>query len=320
MSGRFKILAIDGGGFRGVYAAYILKKIQDEFSVSWGETFDLIVGTSTGAILAAGLVVGVDANEILDLYRLHGKKIFKKRLFRKSGFFCSRYDNDHLKAQLHEVFGDKKLGEISFPLILPATDIGNGGVHVFKSGYDREFVRDKDVLVADAVLASCSAPTFFDPVRVGQYILADGGLWANNPSLVAAIDAKRRLGIDLKDVYILSLGTGIGKKYYVQKSSLLQKLTGWGFLSRWGRGKFIEMLLNLQSITASNMLSLVLQPSQMLRINFEETGDLPLDDPCDFDDLISRADKDFSHNSARIASFLGIGIGPISGKNEAPNV
>ena len=86
------------------------------------------------------------------------------------------------------------LGQVKIPLILPAVDIGNGCVHVLKSNYDPTFTRDYKVRVSDAVLASCSAPTYFDPIVIDdKYRLVDGGLWANNPSLVATIDAKYRL-------------------------------------------------------------------------------------------------------------------------------
>ena len=75
------------------------------------------------------------------------------------------------------MFQDKTLGEIDVPLVLPSVDIGNGCVHVFKSQYHGEFVRDQNVRVSDAVLASCSAPTYFDPHVVNDtYQLVDGGL------------------------------------------------------------------------------------------------------------------------------------------------
>ena len=189
-------------------------------------------------------------------------------------------------------------------LIIPATDIGNGCVHVFKSQYDGDFTRDKNVRVADAVLASCSAPTYFNPHIVNKYLLADGGLWANCPSLVAAVDAKKRFEKSFTDLKILSVGTGAGRLYYPQKTCLCKRFFGWGFATRWKRGHFIEMLLNLQSQAANNMLGLMLEPNQILRLNFESDAELPLDDPREQADLISRADRDFTYNSKLIKYFL----------------
>jgi hypothetical protein len=221
--------------------------------------------------------------------------------------FSSQYSNVYLRELLNDVFGNKKLGEYSYPLIIPATDIGAGRVHVFKSSYDPGFVRDKNVFIRDAVLASCSAPTFFNPFVVGSYLLTDGGLWANNPSLVAVIDAKRRLGVNIEDIKIFSLGTGISNIFYSQKKKFLSGLLGWGFLTKWGRGKLIEMILNLQSETASNMLGLLLRADQIMRINFESDRKLLMDDVEMQKDLQSKADRYFTHNSEKIKSFLGIG-------------
>jgi len=157
--------------------------------------------------------------------------------------FHSSYTHDELSKLLKEVFGNKKLGEVKLPLMLPSTDIGNGCVHVFKSGYSNKFTRDPEVFVRDAVIASCSAPTFFDPYKVNPYLLADGGLWANNPALTAVIEAIHQLKKDPKSLRVLSLGTGHAKTFYEQSPSLF----GWGFLTRWKRNEFINLILSLQS-------------------------------------------------------------------------
>lgn len=307
MSKAFKILAIDGGGFRGVYPAHLLKRIEKEFDVRWRDSFDLIAGTSTGSIIAASLALGKSASEVLDIYSQHGADIFHKCFRPRLGLLASKYSSTSLKRILNDFFGDSKLGDIEIPLIIPATDIANGCVHVFKSSYHNEFLRDKDVRVADAVLASCSAPTYFPPALLSgekPYLLADGGLWANCPSLVAAIDAKRRLGARLEDLRVLSLGTGKAKQFYPIKRFKRQSLFGWGFATRWRRGRFIEMLLNLQAENASNMLGLLIEREQILRLNFESDKDLPLDSPDDLDDFLTRADRKFTHKSAKIEKFL----------------
>lgn len=270
----FRILSIDGGGFRGVYPAHILSRIEEEFGINICEQVDLIAGTSTGSIIAGGIATGVSARQIISMYESKGTVIFKKRWFARLGLTASRYRRNALHKTVSDVIGNRKLGEITTPLIIPATDVGNGCVHVFKSGYDKEFVRDRDVLLRDAILASCAAPTYFDPINVNQYLLADGGVWANCPAMVAVIDARKQLG--------------------------------WGFATKWGRAKFIDMILNLQSQAASNLLNLLLNPEQVLRINFESDKPLPLDDPKEFSNLVSRADKDFTHNANLIRSFFSL--------------
>lgn len=319
---KFYILSIDGGGFRGAYSAYLLKRIEDEWEVNWCDKFDMFAGTSTGSIITAGLVCGLSAKKIFNLYAQHGNDIFLKKWFAKldllslCGLFTSRYNRKKLKEILCQEIGQKYLGDIDIPLIIPAVDITSGQVHVFKSAYDDGFVRDAKVLVTDAILSSCSAPTYFDPHFVDPYSLADGGLWANNPSLVAAIDAKRRLGIDLENIRILSIGTGRSKKFYSHTSgwfvdNFLNSWRGWGFATKWGNQKFIDLLLNLQADTAHNMLRLLLQknddePEQLLRINFESDKHLSMDNVRKLDDWKLQADKDFSYHANKIKTFLNI--------------
>ena len=167
------------------------------------------------------------------------------------------------------MFRDKTLGDIDVPLILPSVDIGNGCVHVLKSQYHGEFVRDQNVRVSDAVLASCSAPTYFDPHVVNDiYQLVDGGIWANNPSLVAAIDAHYRLGIPLEDIRVLAIGTGKSTTFYSRSKGQVERpagleLAGMGICDRWRGSKFIDLILNLQSDNAHNMLCLLLGESPL---------------------------------------------------------
>jgi len=297
----FKILSIDGGGIRGVYPAHILRCIEERHQINLFDTFDMIAGTSTGSIIAAGVATGVPAADIVAMYKEYGAGIFRKKRFILPGksvqpMFDSIYDAQYLEDVLTEVFQDKRLGDIKKPLLLPSTDIGNGCVHVLKSGYSKEFTRDNKVLVKDAVLASCSAPTYFDPHRLDEYLLADGGLWANNPSLAAVIDAQ---GIAQDDIQILTIGTGHSKTMYGTNAS-----RKWGLINGWKHKEFISFILSLQSQSALNYLNLMLRPGQIKRVDFESDLPLPLDDVSMLDDLISKADHNFTHESEVIRAFI----------------
>ncbi|MCU8031618.1 patatin-like phospholipase family protein [Shewanella sp. SM73] len=304
----FKILSIDGGGIRGVYPAHILKCFEEKLGINLLESFDMIAGTSTGSIIAAGVACDIRATEIVNMYKEHGEDIFKKKKsripFKKlrnitQPLLESVYDCGSLYKVLKGVFNDSTLGQIAKPLILPATDVGNGGVHVFKSAYDPTFNRDRLVKVRDAVLASCSAPTYFDPHKVDEYLLSDGGLWANNPALVAVIDAQKRLGINYDDIQVVSIGTGHSKVAYGLKHK-----GDWGLATGWKHKEFISFMLSLQSQSALNYLKLHLKPEQILRIDFESDTDLPLDDVSEIDNLISLADKNFTYGSKEISNFV----------------
>ena len=299
-----RILAIDGGGIRGVYPAYMLSRISGEFGIEFHQCFDLIAGTSTGAIIAAALSTSYPIEKVLNLYEKDGSKIFSKKFLGLFGFIRSRYHNRYLKNLLDQIFRDKKMPDALTRLMIPATDIGNGQVFVTKSSYLTEFIRDKDIKIADAVIASCSAPKYFDPVVVKEYLLADGGLWANNPSLAAYVEATGKLGHDPGSVRLLSIGTGIGNKYYPRSS-----------LNRWWRRsrflglnfyglKLIDLFLNLQSKSTQNMMELLMDERHYLRLNFETDRKLSLDNIKIIEDIKSRADKDFTYNYKRINSFL----------------
>lgn len=303
----FRILSIDGGGIRGIYPAHILRCIEERLQINLLESFDMIAGTSTGSIIAAGIAVGVPAADIVKMYKQHGAEIFRRKYFLFPGrsiqpIFESVYDAQCLENVLSEVFKDKTLGGIKIPLLIPSTDIGNGCVHVLKSSYSKEFTRDNNVLVKDAILASCSAPTYFDPHRLNEYLLADGGLWANNPALAATIDAQKRLGAAQDDIQILSIGTGHSKTIYGTNVS-----RKWGLINGWKHKELISFILSLQSQSALNYLNLMLHPDQIKRLDFESDQPMPMDDLSILDDLISKADKMFTHESESIRAFMESG-------------
>ncbi len=301
--GIFRILSIDGGGIRGAFPAHILSCIRTRLGIDIHKTFGLISGTSTGSIVAAAVACEIDPSSVVAMYREQGPSIFS----RKSSLIPDKYQPGHqsiydsatLRGVLKDTFGEVLLGDVSLPLLIPATDIGNGGVHVFKSAYQKDYDRDGKVPLYEAVLASCSAPTYFDPTKVGEYLLADGGLWANNPSLAAVIDATRRLKVALSEVRVLSLGTGHAKTCYGVKPN-----RNWGLLNGWKGKEFISFMMSLQAQTTDNYLQLMLRPEQVLRLDFESDCPLPLDDCSALDDLVSNADRLFTHNSSKIRDFL----------------
>lgn len=168
----FNILTIDGGGIRGIYSAIILKKIEKKFSIKLNEHFDLIAGTSTGSILASAIAYDIPLDEVIALYKNEGKNIFKSRRASIGGLLKSKYDNNHLKKILNEKFNEKTLSDDSIKtrLMIPTTDISNGDVHVIKSYYLKEFKRDKDRMIKDVILSSCSAPLYFNPNKLDEFL------------------------------------------------------------------------------------------------------------------------------------------------------
>lgn len=301
----FYILSIDGGGIRGIFAAHILKRIEEELKIKFSQQFDIITGTSTGSIIAAGLAIDYPIKKIVDLYKSKGKDIFyhnyseKNNWFNWKVLFQSKYNNQNLKKELFKVFKEKTMSDTKTRLIIPATDISNGNVFVIKSNYDTDFVRDKDIRMTDAILASCSAPTFFNPHFIEKYLLADGGLWANNPSLLALTEAMgKRIKIPKENIKILSIGTGKGREYY-NIEDLNKK---WGLI-KWGP-RLVNVIMNLQSVNVDNVVKLLLGEEKYFRINHEAGKGIALDDLSSVENLIAKADEKFNYHFNKIKKFL----------------
>lgn len=95
-----KLLAIDGGGIRGIYASHVLERIQREFKTVFHSEFDLIAGTSTGSIIAAAIAFGIPISKVTELYREKGPSIFRPRKCTFGGMFAPRYSSEPLRAAL----------------------------------------------------------------------------------------------------------------------------------------------------------------------------------------------------------------------------
>ncbi|MBI5402515.1 MAG: patatin-like phospholipase family protein [Ignavibacteriae bacterium] len=210
--GEFKILSIDGGGIRGVlpasYLAYIEEKLKDNDKIY--EYFDMIVGTSTGAIIALALSLGISAKDILKLYEEKGSSIFPIRPRKLNfGLIVPKYSNLKLKEELKELLGEKTIiNDCKTRVCIPTINITCGKIVVRKTRHHKDFEHDYLLPVWQVAAESSAAPGFFPAFEDGdkcQYI--DGGLWANNPSLIGIAEALK-LGYSLEQIKILSLGTG----------------------------------------------------------------------------------------------------------------
>src|SRR5215211_2196105 len=126
-AGRYvrKVLAIDGGGIRGVLPAALLATVEDSLGEPVVDYFDLVTGTSTGGIIALGLASGLSAHEILDFYLEHGPGVFcGPKLPRKlRQWALGKYDAGGLSGALDRVFGDRRLGESMTRVVIPAVNL-----------------------------------------------------------------------------------------------------------------------------------------------------------------------------------------------------
>jgi uncharacterized protein len=207
---QFKILSIDGGGIRGVIPCTILKEIEKRTQRHSSELFDLMAGTSTGAIIALGLATPsfennplkkyeFDAKKMLKFYEDHGKDIFKKRKFHDIlSYLIVAYEVDDLFELLQSKFKGIELKDIltHTNLLVTAFDSAEGSPFLFKSRLAKivepnsEKAFKENPPLFKIARATSAAPTFFEPYQDSDSVFLDGGVFANNPSVLAYIEAK----------------------------------------------------------------------------------------------------------------------------------
>ncbi len=294
----FHILALDGGGTRGIYTAQLLANIERAFQVQLRDCFALLAGTSVGAIIAGAAATGIPMEEIVYLFEKEIPQIFRKKWYRHPLFF-SRYSKPVLAKSLAKHLPELLLGDIKTPLMITCSDLANGSGYVFKTGGYRHLPNDgasvRNVPLREAILASCAAPTFFDPSFIDNALLSDGSLWASNPSLVALTDAVSAFGKNLDEIRMFSIGTGHSQNMY-------KKYRKWGFLTGWGGQKIISYLLTVQSQTAAEMTRALLKENY-LRLN-PAIDFWELDGVVQLAHLKSLADGDFARFASEIETFI----------------
>lgn len=212
----FRILCIDGGGIKGVFAASVLATLEEDLGYRAVDHFDLIAGTSTGGIIALGLGLGIPARDILSFYVSKGPKIFPSTSLIerttntiKQLFSGPKHSQQELRAALQDVFKERRLGESRCRLVIPTYDAIAGRLFVMKTAHHDRFRYDIKASAVDVALATSAAPTYFEASRFPAHDNAsyvDGGVWANCPVMVAVTEAIAFLGQKLEDLHVLSIG------------------------------------------------------------------------------------------------------------------
>ena len=230
----YRVLSLDGGGIRGLYTASVLQSLVKNFSKAntelnkdIGKGFDLIVGTSTGGILACGLIAGVNIRKIIDLYFQKGKHIFiksfppEKVIRQLSWVFKNRYtsanSNKIFIQELQNIFGEKTMGQVyeerRIGLCITAVNLMDHSPRIFRTAHNSSKVADKKRRLVDICMATSAAPVLFPVARIPNpekhnvfEHFVDGGLWASSPVLVALMEAMNS-STDNQKVEIISIGT-----------------------------------------------------------------------------------------------------------------
>lgn len=276
MSFKRTVLSIDGGGIRGIIPAVILAEIENQTGKPICKLFDLIAGTSTGGILTLGLTKPdpnnrdkprYKATDLVDMYMKRGKDIFKEEFVGKAlggldDILRPKYPSQGREKVLKEYFGDTLLKDALTSIFLTSYDIEKR-IQVFfisNSDFQRETGDSFRKLcegykMREAAMATSAAPVYFQPYKLANnnkdkqasepyYALVDGGLFANNPTSLAVIEAliynqrdpanPSQEPLKLEEILVVSLGTGsLMRKYAYDKAA------------NWGLIKWVEPLINI---------------------------------------------------------------------------
>ncbi len=258
-----RILTIDRGGIKGVFPAAFLATVEDTLEHNVVDYFDLIVGTSTGGIIALGLGLGLSAKELLAFYEKHGPTIFKGnrglRWLRWLGI--SKYSSVSLEKALRSCFGNKRLGDSKKRLVIPSLNLETGEVYIYKTAHHPRLERDYKEKAVEVALKTSAAPTYFPTHRSSAGTpLIDGGMWANNPVGMSVVEAITLLNWSKDSLKILSLGC-----------TTEPLNVNWGRKVSLGRlywaTKFVDVFMHAQSHSSLGTAKLLAGHESVIRID-----------------------------------------------------
>jgi hypothetical protein len=306
---KFTILSLDGGGVRGYLAAKILENIEnylnsrDADRAPIGKRFDLIAGTSTGGIIALGLALGRTASEIASFYKENIPAIFGATQKRNCilQLLKPKYQSAALEKSLTEFFGNSTLKNVQTDVCVVSLSLQNAKARIYKSDYLARNIGRLDEKLVDIALATSAAPTYF-AAHSTQYStnLVDGGVCANNPSMIALVDAfqferpsKRGIKLSheipngLKKVVMLSIGTG--EQCEMRYKLGLKRLSKGGLLN-WGSNFYKVSIESQSQLVHAQTKFFLREPYSYMRINPQLKFSMDIDDIENVSELLNLAD------------------------------
>lgn len=263
--GKFRILSLDGGGAKGFYTLGVLREIEALLKCPLYKHFDLVFGTSTGAIIAALIALGYEVEEIHHLYKKYVPAIMK-RWFPTTRTWA-------LEKLTKEVFGEKKFTDVKTGIGIITTKWMIETPMIFKASVEQAFGRKSSFIpgfgvpIADAVQGSCSAYPFFKRKTIttanGDIVeIGDGGFCANNPTLYAIADAVKALKHPHSDVRVISIGCGV---YPTPKISP-RRFVGW-CLGCLPSVKLLQKVLEINTQSMDQLRTVLYGDIQTVRVN-----------------------------------------------------
>jgi hypothetical protein len=272
-SGRpFHVLALSGGGFRGLYTATVLKHLEAQLGAPLASRFDLICGTSAGGLLALGVAAEIPAAGLQAMFQEHGGRIFNSRggLRRLLGGLkvAAKHSPDGLRGVLEEMFGELTIGDLKHRVLIPSVNYSKGSGQFFKTPHAPQFSQEHVHKLVDVGMATAAAPTYFPLHQIGEEgVFADGGLVGNSPGLFGLHEAHHVLKVPRGQgcARVLAIGT-------MTLGATKRGASGldWGILN-WGASLF-DLVISAQEQSVDSMLKHLLA-DEYVRIDDPATPD-----------------------------------------------
>src|SRR6185369_714431 len=245
-----RVLAIDGGGIRGILPAMVLADLERRTNRPAIDLFDLMVGTSTGGLVALALACPDGAGkprhtarDIIRLYEVEGKRVFSRSVWHKirsvGALTEGKYPSAGIEGVLQDYFGECRLKDALADVVVPAYEIERRMPFFFKTSNAKQ-KSYYDYPMKNVIRAATAAPTYFEPMQVqidgpnDYYALVDGALFAYNPGMCAYVEALNRFP-DRDSVIMVSLGTG-----KLTRRLPYDEVKDWG-AARWAQPAFALM-------------------------------------------------------------------------------
>lgn len=257
------VLSIDGGGIRGLFSSILIIKIENLLGISACKLYDLIVGVSVGGIIALSIGQEKGNSPKPNLVSLFNKenvnKIFNKSIWDKILPIQIQpiYDGSGKRKVINEHTNIKYFGDVSTNISILAYDIKNEEPHIFRSWEEK----DKLLNPCEIADATSAAPIYFPCTQIDSKWYCDGGVFANNPCLIALQDAQKIWGSD-SDIRILSIGTGQDEKNGLDGNIV----KNWG-TPQWVENGLIDILMDAPINTMCNYCKVALPNNHFIRIN-----------------------------------------------------
>ncbi|GBG14788.1 patatin [Novimethylophilus kurashikiensis] len=249
----FHILALSGGGYRGLYTATVLKTLEQSFGEPISRKFDLICGTSVGGILALGIAAGIPTGKLQNLFVEQGEQIFGRRGFLRrlaTKLTLAKHPADGLRKVVESKFGNMTIGDLNQRILIPAVNYSTGRPQIFKTPHAAALESDLTLRLVDVALATSAAPTYFPLHRINDLgVFADGGLVGNSPGFFGLHEAKKILGLPPEtNIRVLAIGTMTVGATARGKTPLDKGILRWGT-------KIFDLVISAQEGMTDAMLS-----------------------------------------------------------------